>query len=513
MVVYAPGLLAATAARCVSPVARYAGLAFATLASFHVSIVAGFAAGRAATAGFGLMVFYRDHLRAMFMFACQTLAGIAVFEYAIGVLAATEGGCGGELHPHPDFEASATGLFKVHSIVFGMLAALNAFSVALYIAGLYLSRADKWRDIMALEDSVTFDERVRPCVTTIRSCDADYLTYWTQMTDTAIIKAVPAKASEVFAIVCRDVDANADGKISRTEFSDYMASKNARDAEGKIWSFLTAYSSNPEVPQAEAITEHGLREVFYNLDFMRRRFCLSLLTDCVINTWIVLYLVPPVLGLAIVLSAEAVGYEDAFGTGIDLFKLYIAVVTFLYSNTNENVRFLWMMVSERPYNIGDIMLINGASYTVSHITPGYTFFQGQTSLVLSNTFLFNNSPLINLSTSFLRDVATLHVPLFSSVGTDDVLRLLVEFASENHEIDATKLRCGWESIGTNSKHMCVSWKYTVLMHDRNRYHNLRLAVTDHLVRSIAERVEFRFMQCQVAQGGGYNTSKYSKEED
>lgn len=509
--VYLPGLVV-TAIFNYNVATKSLGVAFAAMASIHVSLTCGLHSANAVISRQYFMFFYDTRLKMLFVSAYQALGGAAVFAYATLHLDAGGGS---------EFTDTVARIFKVHTVVVGLFAVIQLLSIASFVGCFVVARRALWADIVELEDSITFHEEVKEQFETMRTLQqsqhykpSSFVRHWMEKTDEDILRDSPIKAAKVFGLLSANLDINSDGIISHTEFQAFAETHNVFDQGGKVWYMLTNYSHDPAVPPAPGITEKRLQEVIYNLDFLRRRFCLTLYTDYIVNQWATLYLSVPAYGMAALLLANVFEYSSAFGTGFDLFKVYIAVITFLFSLMADNIKFVWMMIYIRPYNVGDILLVNTVSYKVTDISPGYTYCLGPTSMVIRNsTSLFSN-PMLNLSRSFVTDAALLSIPPYADVSIADVRALLVAHANSSHEIDADRIQCGWEGIDSSvNKVMKVSWRYKVVINDRYRYNRMRLAVTNLIVTSLADSIGIRFMRCQVAQGGGLNANeKYVKAD-
>lgn len=405
--------------------------------------------------------------------------------------------------PPSTFQNVISKVFKIKCILVASFAFLQLMSLVLFICTFVFQRRVIWSRIIEIEDCLTIRNEFKKCFETMTTIarknfytPKDFINYWMNKSEEEIVNSSPIKAKIIYELFSDNMDYDNDNRISKDEFIGFVKDHNIVEYD-ILWELL---SNN-----VGYITEKQLQEVIYNLDFLRRRFCFMLYTDFIVNRWVIFYLSIVIYGLCIVFIANIIGYSSAFSAGMDMFKSYIFCMAFLAGQFNNNLKFLILMVKHRPFNIGDIMLIENEPYYVSSVDMNYTEFVGPTNMVVLNTSIIT-APIRNLSIGFVTDFVVLHLPLNFVNCVDLAYDSLIEYAKEHHEIDDESIRCSWTGVDSNlTKTLICYWKYKVIINDRCRYLKLKGSVMNHLIDYFNKDMHIRGIELAAASGGAFNS--------
>jgi hypothetical protein len=369
--------------------------------------------------------------------------------------------------------------------------------------GMYIKfRHSIWIRIIEVERCLSYFHKDLTVDYSSKYTPSKFIEKWTAFSEEDIIRNIDERSNVIINEIITNIDKNNDMKISKNEFEAFAVSKNICEWN-EMWDLITNFSEDVYILPSSDLTIDILKEVLYNLDFMRRRFCLMLKTDFVIIHSLMVYIAGVAYGLAFVIIANIVNYTSAFGTGFDLFKVYIFVITYFTSSFKSKLQFLWIMLWCRPYNIGDILLIENSPYQIQEINSGFTRMYGATTIFISNQKLLDDI-VQNISGDFVTESLVLSFPVNSDCSIDRLYQVLIDYASSGHEINPKSIQCGWHSVDSFVKNVFCSWKYTILIHDRYRYIKLRLALTNYIIEIFGNEIAVHFMQTQIAQSGAYN---------
>eukprot|EP00798_Chlamydomonas_sp_ICE-L_P029748 gene29748-biopygen5514 len=178
-----------------------------------------------------------------------------------------------------------------------------------------------------------------------------------------------------------------------------------------------------------------------------------------------------------VVIASMWGYP-AFGQGFDMFKTYMLAASFLVSQLQERIRFMVTMATQRPFDIGDILLLDGGPFRVRDFTTNHAYLDGTTALTVRNSVLLGDT-VRNMTRGAVKDKVVMSLPVTTSNDTVVKVREALQgYARENpDEVEEGLVRTGWTCVeGGIAKVMSVHWSYTFVVHDVNRFNKARTTV-------------------------------------
>ena len=259
---------------------------------------------------------------------------------------------------------------------------------------------------------------------------------------------------------------------------------------------------------APAITLASVERALYEMAFRRRHFAHEVHTDHMCIDWIMFDLSLLLYPFCALLIANMWGYDGAFDEGVDMLKTYVLAASVIAAQLRERVSFMITMAVRRPYDIGDVLLVNGAPYSVLRFTPSQTHLRGNTALTVKNSVLLGGS-VVNLTRSSVSDGVQLALPI--SAANDCVQRAreaLEAFAAANPEVmDAASIRVGWASVVAGRvKLLSCNWAYAFEVHDVDRFLRTQTRVADHLVSALNGDASLAGLGYAAAKGGAFNSN-------
>lgn len=221
------------------------------------------------------------------------------------------------------------------------------------------------------------------------------------------------------------------------------------------------------------------------------------------------------------------GYQ-AFGEGVDLLKVYLGVLTYTLNTASDSIRFLVTMIVNRPYNLGDILILDadqisgggGAPvggvgsdlYLVDRINTGYTTFDGSRFLQVPNAMVVRGKSVRNASVAPYSDSMAIEVPICAEDGLlARVAELVSEYArSAPYQIDPrSSIRCVWGSVDGATKTIHVHWKYAPVFYDVSTAKAMMCGVRNYVVSNVWKELSDSGIVFQTASGGAFNAgAKY-----
>jgi hypothetical protein len=390
-------------------------------------------------------------------------------------------------------------IFKSFAIIIGCYILIQTSSIVLYIYIFISCRLTTWNEIRLYENTITVDHQLKDgfdalCNDSIDKFNTrEFMTYWMNKTEDAILQGLVQKADQIYSLLANHLDTNHDGKITRDEFQRFAVYHNIINAQ-PLWQLLS---------EDDYIYAVRIKELLYKLSFARRRFAFQIYTDYLLIQWVTMYCASILVAGALVFITEIIGYKGAFSIGIDLFKLYIMMVTYMMTFLSSKLQFISLMIGNRPFNIGDLLLYEGQPFIVTRIDPDYIALKGSTSMTIS-TLVMLSKPIMNMTYSPVIDSVTLTLPHTFSDCYMKIQDLLERYAVSSTELDNKSIRCGWVGIDTSGKLLNCSWTYSVNIHDRKRYLWMKTRVLNHIIINLGDELAQKTFALKAAQGGAYN---------
>jgi hypothetical protein len=385
-------------------------------------------------------------------------------------------------------------------------------------------RNETWEQLVDVERLVSFHPALGAVIDNESCRDMrKFSKYWMKMSDQEIVDAIPVKALKVMMPMLNDMDTSGDGRISCEELHDFAKNNGMMDMEkiSELWYILSDHNTN------RFVTRSGMERVLYDVAFCRRRVAQVTYMDGLIIGWALSYVGLITYGICFVFVFKIWGY-DSFGTGVDLFKTFILVATYSLSMVKGNISFILTMIAERPYDLGDVLLLdtdqmNGSGsgagvgsnvYSVVRVTPTYTTLQGPVRLQIPNSLLSIKKPVRNISKGKMGDSLGIRFSLVRS-GNDLALKVrdAVQGYADDHpdQIDGTReesIRVVWTdidgSVGSQSLRLEVFWTYVPVIRDLSRVKWMMTHIRNSVADCISDAVKDDAMMSLTATGGAYN---------
>lgn len=410
-----------------------------------------------------------------------------------------------------------SGVYYSYLVFLGAAGLLQCIALLLFAYTYITYRYKNWDRMQELESLFEF----HPALSDGESCRdvPKFINHWTRLTSSDIIGKLRDRSAEVMDAITQDLDTDRDGVVSMREFVKFAASHNLVDPVKveRLWQILSA-------PSLTAITRAGVESALYDLSFYRQRLALLLLTDSKVVRWAMMYLSALFFSCSGVIAMTILGY-DTFGSGLDLFKVYLAIVTYSITKMSSSISFIDTMIRSRPFNLGDILLLDASQtgvdtrgvgsnfFQVTGITPRYTTVSGCFPVQLPNSVVTSRS-IRNVSNSPMNDAIFIDVPLCTS---DDLLarvnRALFEYALQHpYEIECKSLARNlvWGRVCNKHKTLEAYWTYSQIVQDCSYAKAMMFKVRNAVVQTIWKEVREDLLVGMSAQGGAFNAQAAGK---
>jgi len=416
-------------------------------------------------------------------------------------------------HPPEHYHTVVSKVFSSALAVSVVSFVLQATYVTLFLRTFVQKRVKIWDDIIAIENSIIFTKELEHVFEARKTLNRTYNiqnfeTYWMNKKDEDIIHELPAKARSVMwamretvrnSTTSRDTSGrhaqNHQVSISRDKFDRY-ADRNGLQGADKVWSILTCNY------MYEVISLSSVEDVMYDLFFRRKQLAAMIFTDRKLLLSMVMYLSVVLYPVCALVTAKIFDYEDAFNSGVDLFKTYTVIVALLSSRVMDSLQFLWLMLTDRPFNIGDVLQLSDAIYNVTDFNATHTFLRGATCATITNVQLFG-SPVVNLTKDYVNDSFKMVAPLNSLYCTESMWETVRRYMADNpRDICASSVRCGWTGVSGEGKTICCTWRYKFRIMDRSRLNQVRTRIMDYFVSRCDREIIRAFLAFNYVNGGG-----------
>jgi hypothetical protein len=247
----------------------------------------------------------------------------------------------------------------------------------------------------------------------------------------------------------------------------------------------------------------SIEDVMYDLCFRRKRLASALRTDSRVIGLLVKYLSLVLIPGCFVIVSRIFDYGNAFGEGIDLFKTYAVIASFILSKMQANLTFLALMLTSRPFNVGDVIeLEDRETFGVESFDTTHTYLMGRTSRVLENTELVKGS-VRNLSRRPVSDWFDIEFPPNSTYGVVEGLRAMESYLRQNQrDIRESSVRCEFVSVRHDGRTLRYHWRYKFAVLERKRLQHTRTRIYNALVAEAVSELIRSSIALNVATGGG-----------
>lgn len=475
----------------------------AMVGSVHVAWIAGRVARRTLVRRWDFLVLYSKGIRRCVSFAVFSAVAFACIQVSERMSS-----------NHSPFE-TVTRVFYSGLVLTACFLALQTTGILIFTYVFFSHRKKVWGTISANEASIMD----RPDISRAFSCAdvcvgisesaplGEFLHRWVGVSDADIIRSIPTQAIGLFQTLCALMLAPAETPIRKEEFLRFMDTRSVHDDDERIENLWMLLSSGRDDKAGTTITPSSVERMMHDMAFRRKRFAHQVFTDHKCVDWIMIDIALLCYPFCAVVIASMWGYS-AFGQGFDMFKTYMLAASFLVSQLQERILFMVTMVTQRPFDIGDILLLDGGPFRVRDFTTNHTYLDGTTALTVRNSVLLGDT-VRNMTRGAVKDKVVMSLPVTTSNDTVVKVREALQgYARENpDEVEEGSVRTGWTCVeGGISKVMSVHWSYTFVVQDVNRFNRARTTVSDFVVASLGMDACLSSMGYASAGGGAFNDS-------
>ena len=458
------------------------------------------------------------------LFVPLTSAFMYVYQYFVyGAMFDCSAFLSHSYHPSPCGKAYPPEHWTVRNIymivlVFGSVTTLIYIILISYFAWVFVTNRRKtWNRITATEDTLFLTPDLTDMfegknVLKRTSRIANFVTKWGTKSDQDIIETLNRRASTIMNILVRVLDTNgsspssfnlAEQSMRFADFAEYARSAGLHDVEHhhQMWHILSSHCENDA---KDKITVKDIENLLYELFFDRKQLANSINTDKKMMRYMLTYALAILFPLCGIIGAKIFNYRDAFGNGIDLFKTYAVIISYVFSNMMSSLRFVSLMISKRPFNVGDVIKYDNEIYEVEDFDTSHVMLSGSTSRIVANQ-VFMNESIINLTQNSMSDNFDIGLPYISNYDTTDMQAAIDAYIKQNpRDIDKNSIRVGWVDANDRTKILRLNWRYKFRIFDRTRLVTARTRIMNHLFNHCNKDIKHAAMIEYVAGGGGLN---------
>jgi len=322
-----------------------------------------------------------------------------------------------------------------------------------------------------------------------------FLNKWHFITNDELTRNAVIRASQMFHKLVSYADNDCDHRISKEEYDIFTNEHNIDNVNASyIWDVISDSKFN-------TITYQSIHESLVVLDLERRVFASMIFTNRVVVGWILFYSSIFLYGLGIIIIFNIWGYEQAFGTGVDLFKLYLLGITYIIGILKSQLQFIVMMISKRPFNIGDLILYKSDPCIVTSLNSSFAELDGVHKYFVKNVDLLDLG-VENLSKSNICDSFTVSVPVNYYQSVQNITDVIEKYTGLANEIVSCRVTYG--PSDRDCFILSIHWTYRYNMFDRNEYLWTRTRVINYIMHNMSDQLGELWMRYYAAEGGAYN---------
>lgn len=248
------------------------------------------------------------------------------------------------------------------------------------------------------------------------------------------------------------------------------------EPNSEIYSLLTCQS------EYENISLESIQDALYGLFFLRKEFSNAIFTDLFVIKSIFHYISIVLYPAGAIAITRVFGYQNSFGDGIDLFKTYMIAMSFLAANQIRLLHFFGIMINNRPFNIGDVILINDNHFTVKKFDLTHTHLHGPFYSVVPNDSLIN-SKVANLTKKNVSDSLIVTFPHSANIDSQVYRDYFNEYiALHPRDIARNTVRCGWIENSSSEKVLQCNWEYKFKIFSRSRLLDTKIRISNFILQ-------------------------------
>lgn len=333
----------------------------------------------------------------------------------------------------------------------------------------------------------------------------DFFQKWIHMRSDDINKTIKIKVKETMKFISQGLDRCYD-KFDVNSFKRSLIKQNIVNSEF-LWNTLVNTDT-------EYINKESLEVAYYNLFYKKKSIANVLYTDIFVIEnfrYIILFVLYPAAFIAV---SRVFGYRNAFGEGVDLFKTYILSISVVMVKLSEIVSFLMLMIFERPFDIGDVILFNDSMYNIDNLSLSHIYLKGSYYVVASHKTILNGH-IKNLTKKSLSDSIELTFPVNISdekLNKQVMFFCIKEYSDNNpQDILLSSLHLGWIHIGYDSKTFKINWHYKFHVFDQSRVKHVKRRFSDFIVTKFSDLVTENVMIFKLAGGGITSNTNFNQE--
>lgn len=299
--------------------------------------------------------------------------------------------------------------------------------------------------------------------------------------------------------------------ILYSDFNDKVYKHRSEEQE-ELWKFLT------HDHLYDIVTIDSIEDAYYKLFFLRKEFANCIFTDLVVVSSLFKYLSAALYPAGLIAIARIFGYQNSFGEGVDLFKTYLLGLSFIGTKMIDSINFMLLMITDRPFNIGDILKFENNTFKVDHFDFSHSYLTGPFCLIIPNIDLISGK-VVNLTKENITDSLQIYFPINTSdekANQKTFMKYFEEYMNlYPRDIKHGSIRCGWvgndQSSGTQKVMQC-NWRYNFKIHNRSRLNQTRTRINDFIISKCSNIISEYAMKIHLAGGGAYNDIVTSYKE-
>lgn len=391
-------------------------------------------------------------------------------------------------------------LMKSIYVVVGINTIVDIMVFLFYILSYISARKNIWLDILKKETLLKCNSIT---ATVFKTDDIDtkfitksFIKRWKYQSNANLLEYSTENAQLMYDQIVKLIDTNNDGRIDYNEYMKFIYHyKIPADSAEFLWDIMSE-------EKCDYIDFDSILRCITLLNLERRKFANILYTDSIVVVWIQIYLSIIMHGLGIIFILNICNYDQAFGTGTDLFKIYLVCLTYLVGVVKQQLSFILTMIRIRPFNIGDLIIYKDDPCVVSSLTTLATELEGAHKYCVTNANLINGS-IENLSESLINDSYSINIPFTFKESFQDVTVMIQKHINENRDT-----KCGSITItqcSSSSMTFTIYWSYKINMFDRSEYLTVRTRVINQIILGIQNSLCKSWIEFNAAQGGAYNS--------
>lgn len=383
----------------------------------------------------------------------------------------------------------------IHGITCSLILSILVFYIYTFIS----KRIKTWSKIVNFSDLTSFNAQFSEecsCMVGIDNYINEFIEKWINKDTSYMISECEESASRIFNMLLLNKE-NLDEIISINKVNFDLACHNLGcsrdDNKERLWNVFQSDGM---------ITKHSIYLHLWDMYCEKRMFASAVYTDKKVVVWIVLFFSLFLYGLGVVFVIDIFNYEEAFGNGVDVFKIYLLIATYFIGILKDRLQFIFVMIRTRPYNVNDIIRIGSDLWHVKDITSRNLILQGNSYYVIPNTNVYANG-VVNYSRGFVRDSVLLRVPISYYGARERVYKLLSEYM-EMYPDQIKDIAVVYDGMSDMNSTLRIIWTFTHNVYAISRYNSICGSLSKYIYENVQKDVEKNSIEFLSVNGGAYN---------